>query len=269
MPTGRRRQTGIYMAGLFGRRPAVPVAPDQLERAALATLHGDARAYLAGGAGGERTMAANREAFDRVRIVPRMMRNVTARDLSVELFGRKLPLPMLLAPIGVLEMAHREADLAAARAAAARGIPSIASSQASFPLEEIAEATGDGPRWFQLYWSSRDELARSFVQRAEKAGYEAIVVTLDTTQLGWRPRDLDRGYLPFLLGRGIANYLSDPVFADLGFDAAEQLRPQLGLGAVRSAIELLGVRRRDAHRLPRSACSRRSGASSLSTRGPT
>jgi lactate 2-monooxygenase len=185
-------------------------------------------------------MAANRAAFDRYRIVQRALRDVSNRDLSVELFGRRLPLPLLLAPIGVLEMAHRQADLAAARAAAAEGIPFVASSQASRPLEAIAEACGDGCRWFQLYWSSRNELTESFVRRAEKAGYEAIVITLDTTELGWRPRDLDRGYLPFLRGRGIANYVSDPVFHSLPVEDGElNSRPQPGLGALWSVLELL------------------------------
>ncbi|UFN49449.1 alpha-hydroxy-acid oxidizing protein [Roseomonas sp. OT10] len=237
---GRRHQAAIYTAGFAGRRPAVPVAPEALERAALERLGARAGAYVAGGAGMERTMAANRAAFDRHRLVPRVLRDVSARDLSVELFGRRLPLPLLLAPIGVLEMAHRRADLAAARAAAAEGVPFVTSSQASHPLEAIAAACGDGPRWFQLYWSARDELAASFLRRAEAAGYEAVVVTLDTTQLGWRPRDLDLGYLPFLRGRGLANYLSDPVFRGLPDDrAAAGEKPPLGLLSLPAIAELL------------------------------
>jgi lactate 2-monooxygenase len=121
----------------------------------------------------------------------------------------------LLAPIGVLELAHREADLAAARAAASIGVPAIFSSQASRPMEEVAAAMGDAPRWFQLYWSTRDELVASFVGRAERCGCEAIVITLDTTLLGWRTRDLELGYLPFLHGRGVAQYTSDPVFKEI------------------------------------------------------
>ena len=180
-------------------------------------MSAEAFAYVAGGAGSERTMAANREAFDRWRIVPRVLRDVSARDSSIALFGRTLPSPLLLAPIGVLEMAHREADLAVARAAAAEGVPMIFSSQASVPMEQCAAAMGDAPRWFQLYWSRSDELVRSFVRRAEGCGCAAIVLTLDTTLLGWRPRDLDLGYLPFLHGKGIAQYTSDPVFrASLG-----------------------------------------------------
>ncbi len=171
-----------------------------------------AYAYVAGGAGLEGTIAANRAAFERRRIVPRVLRDVSERDTTVELFGRRLPAPFLLAPIGVLELVHPEADVAVARAAAAEGIPMIFSSQASKPMEECAAAMGDSPRWFQLYWSTSDELVASFVARAEACGCEAIVVTLDTTMLGWRCRDLDLAYLPFALGKGIAQYTSDPVF---------------------------------------------------------
>lgn len=241
MNFGRKRQEAIYVAGFAGRRPVVPTAPKALEQAALRMLNKDAAAYFAGGAGLERTIAANEAAFDRHRIVQRVMRDVSARDLSITLFGRTLPLPLLLAPIGVLEMAHRQADIAAARAAASAGIPFITSSQASRTMEQVAAASGTGPRWFQLYWSSRDELTESFIDRAERAGYEAIVVTLDTTMLGWRDRDLDRGYLPFLRGRGIANYVSDPVFQSLSVDHGAIPRPKSSLGLVRSSLELLSA----------------------------
>ena len=219
-PIGLQRQKAIYIAGFAGRRPKLPVSPEKLEQEALARLSHEAGGYFAGGAGLERTMAANRAAFERVRIVPRMLRDVSQRDLSVELFGRTLPLPFLLGPVGVLELAHAQADLAAARAAASAGIPFVTSSQASRPMEEVARAIGNGPRWFQLYWSSRNELTESFVSRAEQAGYEAIVLTLDTTMLGWRVRDLERAYLPFLRGRGLANYLSDPVFRQIKIEDA-------------------------------------------------
>jgi isopentenyl diphosphate isomerase/L-lactate dehydrogenase-like FMN-dependent dehydrogenase len=161
-----------------------------------------------------------------------MLRGPATRDLGVELFGRTLPAPLLLAPIGVLEMAHRDGDVAVARAAAAEGVPMIVSSQASRSLEECAAAIGDAPRWFQLYMSTSDELVRSFVSRAERAGCEAIVVTLDTTMLGWRLRDLDLGYLPFLAGKGIAQYVTDPVFQRLVDDAPPPERGPLTPGAV-------------------------------------
>lgn len=210
-----RRQTELYLSGLAGKKPAVPVEPGRLERAARKKMSAEAFAYVAGGAGTESTIGENRAAFERWRIVPRMLRDVSERDTSVEFFGRRLPAPLLLSPIGVLELAHREADVAVSRAAAGAGLPMIFSNQASKPMEECARAMGDAgnaPRWFQLYWSKSDELVESFVRRAEQSGCEAIVVTLDTTMLGWRPRDLDLAYLPFLRGKGMAQYTNDPVF---------------------------------------------------------
>jgi len=208
----RARQERIFLDGVRGTRPAVPVAPAALADAARRKLSRAAWAYVDGGAGLESTMAANRAAFDRWRIVPRVLVDTSTRDLGVTLFGRRLPSPLLLAPIGVLEMAHADADVAVARAAAATGVPMIFSSQASCPMEECAAVMGDAPRWFQLYWSQSTELALSFVRRAEAIGCDALVLTLDTTTLGWRPRDLDLAYLPFLRGKGLAQYTSDPVF---------------------------------------------------------
>ncbi len=212
---GRTRQSQVYLSGLRGRGPLVPFDAAELEAAARRRMSRRAYAYVAGGAGLESTIDANRAAFERRRIVPRVLRDVSERDVSVELLGRRLPSPFLLAPIGVLELAHRDADVAVAGAAAAEGVPMIFSNQASRPMEDCAQAMGDAPRWFQLYWSTSDELVASLVRRAESCGCEAIVVTLDTTMLGWRCRDLDLAYLPFALGKGIAQYTSDPVFRDL------------------------------------------------------
>ncbi len=184
-------------------------------REAKQALNPRAYSYVAGGAGDEVTQRANRAAFDRWAVVPRVLRDVSRRDTSVELFGRRLPAPLLLAPVGALELVHDEADLAVARAAASLGVPMVFSNQASVSMEECAAAMGDAPRWFQLYWSTSDELVESLVGRAEAAGCDALVVTLDTTMLGWRPRDLDLGHLPFALGKGIAQYTSDPVFRRL------------------------------------------------------
>ncbi|HET9682994.1 MAG TPA: alpha-hydroxy-acid oxidizing protein, partial [Gemmatimonadaceae bacterium] len=193
-------------------RPRVPVDAERLEKAAERAMSREAFAYTAGGAGSESTVRANRAAFDQWRIVPRVLRDVSVRDTSIELFGRRLPTPLVLSPIGVLELMHRDADLAVSRAGASLGLPVIFSNQASVPMERCAAAMGDAPRWFQLYWSRDDELVESFVHRAERCGCDAIVVTLDTTLLGWRTRDLELGHLPFLLGKGIAQYTSDPVF---------------------------------------------------------
>src|SRR6185312_4770123 len=212
---GRRRQNDVYRAGVYGHRPRVPVSARALRVQAKRRLDARAYAYVAGGAGGEATQRANRAAFDRWVVVPRVLRDVSARDTSVELFGRRLPAPLLLGPVGALELVDREADLAVARAAAATGVPMVFSNQASVPMETCAAAMGDSPRWFQLYWSTSDELVESLLSRAEAAGCDAVAVTLDTTMLGWRPRDLDLGHLPFALGKGIAQYTSDPVFRGL------------------------------------------------------
>src|SRR3954454_20898351 len=237
---GLRQETSIYVAGVSGRRPKVPTDATMLEERAREAMSPQAFAYVAGGAGTGATMRANRAAFDRWRIVPRMLRDVSERDTSVELFGRTLPSPFLIAPIGVLEMAHREAERAVARAVRDLGLPMIYSNQASVAMEEVTEILGDAPRWFQLYWSTRKELVESFAGRAEACGCEAIVVTLDTTMLGWRTRDLDLGWLPFLRGMGIAQYTSDPVFTRLLADPLDSGHPEPkpSLAALRVLIQL-------------------------------
>jgi len=209
---GLRRQMGIYQAGLAGKTPAQPVSVDELEIKARSVLKTSAFDYLAGGAGSEETMRANREAFRRWRIVPRYLRDVARRDLGVEVLGQKLRAPVMLAPIGVQSILHAEGELAVARAARSLGVPMILSTLSSRTMEEVAGALGDDPRWFQLYWPRDDDLASSFIQRAQQAGYAAIVVTLDAYLLAWRERDIQNAFLPFLSGDGLANYLSDPVF---------------------------------------------------------
>lgn len=211
----RRTQSDIYRAGISGTRPAAPIDAVALKAAARKALSAEAFAYIAGGAGAERTMTANRRAFEHWQVWPRPLRDVSARDLSVEFLGKERPTPLILAPLGVMEMAHDDADLAVARAAAALGVPYTLSNQASFPMEQVAAAAPHGARLFQLYWSASDDLNRSLLARAEASGCEAIVVTLDTHLLGWRTRDLDLAYLPFTRGMGIAQYTSDPVFQQL------------------------------------------------------
>jgi L-lactate dehydrogenase (cytochrome) len=157
-------------------------------------------------------MRANREALDRRRIVPRMLRDVAERDLSATILGTAMPAPLLLAPIGVQKVVHEDGELASARAAAALGVPMVASTASAYTLEEIAAAGGEAPRWFQLYWPNDRRLAASFVARAEAAGYAAIVLTVDTFIPGWKSRDLQQAWLPFLNGVGVANYFQDPVF---------------------------------------------------------
>jgi lactate 2-monooxygenase len=183
-----------------------------LEKTVRQTLPAKACQYLEGGAGGEHTVLANLAAFSRWRIVPRVLRDMSERDLSVELLGMKLPAPVMLAPVGMQEVIHRDAEIATARAASSLGIPFILSTAASRCIEEVASNMGESPLWFQLYWSKDLELTASMLQRAEQAGCKAIVVTVDTPLLGWRERQ--RSYRNWTRPMvGMENYLSDPVFA--------------------------------------------------------
>jgi lactate 2-monooxygenase len=206
---GQQRQSEVYLSGLSGQRPALPVARAGLEQAANAAMTREASGYLDGMPS---TMHTNEEAFRRWRIVPRMLRDIAQRDLTVELFGAHYPSPMLLAPIGVQSIVHADGELGSARAAASLGLPFIASTASTAPLEQVAHVMGNAPRWFQLYWSKDSAFNASVVARAERAGYSAIVVTLDTFLLAWRPRDIENAYLPFLLGQGLGNYFTDPAF---------------------------------------------------------
>ncbi|EMA52035.1 alpha-hydroxy-acid oxidizing protein [Halococcus thailandensis] len=214
-PYGEHRQRDVYASGMLADDPPEhPVRYEELERRAMAAMSEEAAAYVAGGAGTEDTITENRRAFADWRIVPRVLRNVSERDLRVDLFGTELDLPILLAPLGVLSIVHEAGELAVARAAAEHDVPMVLSSASSYTMEEVAEELGETPKWFQLYWSADPDIASSFVERAEHAGYDAIVVTLDTPLLGWRERDIEQGYLPFLDGEGVANYVSDPAFRD-------------------------------------------------------
>jgi L-lactate dehydrogenase (cytochrome) len=201
-------QNTIYIAG----EAEWPIAPEDWEAAAEAKLDAGAFGYIAGGAGGEATMRANLDAFEQRRLRPRMLGGNVSRDLSVDVLGLHSESPFFLGPVGVLSIAHEEKEVGAARGAKAAGVPFVLSSAASSSIEEVAEAVGDAPRWFQLYWINDREVAASFVRRAEAAGYGAIVVTLDTPTLAWRPRDLRNAYLPFIRGEGCAQFFTDPVF---------------------------------------------------------
>ncbi|MET9563570.1 lactate 2-monooxygenase [Streptomyces tauricus] len=205
-------QYEIYLNGMTGAVPRLPTDLTRLEELTEQRLGPGPVGYVAGSAGNGSTARANRAALERRRIVPRMLRDVHERDLSVDVLGRPLPAPLALAPVGVLSIMHPDAERAAARAAAAQGVPFILSSASSTPMEQVAEAMGDGERWFQLYWAKDREVTKSFLDRAKASGFTALFVTLDTPLLAWRPRDLDQAYLPFLHGVGTANYFSDPAF---------------------------------------------------------
>ncbi|MGL5815985.1 MAG: alpha-hydroxy-acid oxidizing protein [Phycicoccus sp.] len=251
---GRVTQSAIYRAGSFGRRPLVPTDGTRLEAAARRAMSRRGFAYVSGAAGGEATAHANRAAFARWRVVPRMLVDTAERDQSARLLGRRHESPLLVAPIGVLSAAHPGADLAMARGARTAGVTPVLSTQASVPMEDVATELGGSGHWFQLYWSSDDQLAESLVRRAEACGSEAIVVTLDTPLLGWRPRDLDLGHLPFARGEGLAQYTSDPVFRRLvaervarttssgsgpaSPDSGAEQRPRPTPGAVRTLLAI-------------------------------
>ena len=241
---GRRRQAEIYRAGVLGRRPNVPADAAELEVRAHRAMSPTAWAYVAGGAGEGATMRANREAFDRWRVVPRMLHGRASRDLTTDLLGLDLRAPLLLAPVGAGCLVADDSDVKIAQGAARAGVPYVFSNQGCNPLEQTAAAMSGTPWWFQLYWSTDEGLVDSLVGRAEAAGARAIVVTVDTTMLGWRPQDLNLGSLPFARGQGIAQYTSDPRFRELVAQrvaaaagaAREKVRPTVG--AVRSLVQM-------------------------------
>ncbi|MGA8847226.1 MAG: alpha-hydroxy-acid oxidizing protein [Nocardioides sp.] len=210
-------QIELYLGALGGLLPPHPFSFAELEANALAALPPELRTYVAGGSGTESTQRGNTTAFERWALVPRMLRGSTERDLSTELFGATVASPLMMAPVGVLGLVtpDQHGDVHGAEVSAATGVPFIGSTLMSDPLEDVAAARGEAPLWFQLYTPKNRELAASFVSRAENAGYEAIVVTLDTWVPGWRPRDLASGNFPQLRGKALANYTSDPVFAEM------------------------------------------------------
>lgn len=207
-------QDEIYGNGVRGVLPKLPVDFKHLEERAALALPESVWSYVKGGCGDEHTQDANVEAFHHWGLTPRMMVDCAQRDLSVELFGIKLPSPLLMAPIGVIGLCSQDGhgDIATAKAAEKSGVPMIASTLTNDPMEVVAKNLGDGVGFFQLYTPKSKALAESFVQRAEKAGYKALVVTLDTWVPGFRPRDLNTANFPQLRGYALANYLSDPHF---------------------------------------------------------
>nr|WP_296774365.1 alpha-hydroxy-acid oxidizing protein [Rhodococcus sp. (in: high G+C Gram-positive bacteria)] len=218
-------QIGIYAQGMFTDvRPQITTNLAKLEEQAAATLTPEALGYIVASAGSGSTARANRDAFDHWSIAPRMLRSSSERDHSCTILGTTMPAPLLIAPVGIQTLAHEEGELATVRAAAALGVPYIHSTQASHSFEQVAEAGADAPRWYQLYWPTDESVLLSFLERAKNTGFTTLVLTLDTTLLGWRPADLDRGYLPFLANLGIANYLTDPAFL-AGLDQSVEANP--------------------------------------------
>lgn len=221
-------QLQIYFDGTQNIKPQLPVSFEELEQKASEIMKPEAFGYIAGSAGSEITTSNNKEAFNHWQIVPRMMGDVSQRSIAIELFGMQLPTPVLLAPVGVLSLAHPEAELAVARAAKNFRVPHTVSTVSSKTIEEIAAIHGDHPHWFQLYWGRDNDFTRSIINRAENAGYSAIVVTLDTRLFAWRERDIQNAYLPFLYNEGLANYFSDPVFlSKVGDPAKDKMKTMM------------------------------------------
>ncbi|BBY32255.1 lactate 2-monooxygenase [Mycolicibacter minnesotensis] len=231
-------QFEIYLQGLAGVQPAFPMTYTELEAKAAAAMSPSVWSYVAGGAGDERTQRINVTAFDGWGLIPRMFVGAAERDLSIDMFGMRLPSPIFMAPIGVIGICDQDGhgDLASARAAAATGVPMMVSTLTADPLEDVAAEFGGTPGFFQLYTPKDRDLAASLVQRAEAAGYKAIVVTLDTWVPGWRPRDLSTSNFPQLRGHCLSNYFSDPVFRASLAQAPEE-NPQ---AAILSWIQTFG-----------------------------
>jgi lactate 2-monooxygenase len=212
-------QNEIYLNGMTGTTPEWPVEPAAIEAAAAQVMSPEAFGYVAGSAGTESTARANRAAFEHWQIVPRFLRDVSARDLTTTVLGTPMAAPIALAPVGVQQIVHPDAELAVARAASSLGLPFTLSTVSSYRLEQVAEAAGSSPRWFQLYWPRNPDVAASLLARAKAAGFSVLVLTLDTFMLSWRPRDLAAAYLPFLQRMGLVNYETDPAFL-AGLDKA-------------------------------------------------
>jgi lactate 2-monooxygenase len=227
-------QLEIYLGGLEGVLPRFPMAYAELEARAAQALPPSVLSYVAGSAGTEHTERANVSAFRRWGLIPRMFVGAAERDLSVELFGMRLPAPLLMAPIGVLGLCAQDGhgDLATAAAAERTSVPMIASTLSVDPMEDVAARFGGTPGFFQLYTPTDRELAESLVHRAGAAGFKGIVVTLDTWITGWRPRDLAASNFPQLRGHCLANYTTDPVFRTrLGRDPADDMTAAVRLWA--------------------------------------
>ncbi|SDZ63439.1 FMN-dependent dehydrogenase, includes L-lactate dehydrogenase and type II isopentenyl diphosphate isomerase [Evansella caseinilytica] len=191
-------------------RPIIRI--EDWEALAEQTLPKGAFDYVHSGAGAEETLRKNERAFQQWDLLPKILTNVENVNLGINLLNRQLPTPLLLAPVGFQTVVHPEGELASARSAAGLGIPYITSTVSSFSLEDISAVMENVPRYFQLYWPNDEEVAASFVTRAEAAGYDAIVLTVDTALLGWREKDLQNRYFPMQTGAGTANFVTDPVF---------------------------------------------------------
>ncbi|KAL4958152.1 FMN-dependent dehydrogenase [Aspergillus filifer] len=206
-------QFEIYGKGaLHGLKPNVTTDPRLLEEQAKKALSERSFNYVAGGAGEKATMDANRLAFRQWKIIPKMLRSMDKQNLGVNIFGQDYPNPLIMAPVGVQGIFHQDKETGLAEVCSEVGVPYTLSTASTSTIEEVANASGDGKRWFQLYWPGDDEITLSLLKRAKENGFSVLVVTLDTWSLSWRPADLDNAYVPFLQGVGNQVGFSDPVF---------------------------------------------------------
>lgn len=184
---------GAYQLDIYGafNPPKYPTDPTQWEALARRSVPSANFMYVYGSATTGQTCRANLKAFESRKIIPRML--VDARDKSTEtvILGKKYSSPIICAPVGVQNIMHPDGEEATAKACANLGIPYTLSSASTRSIEQVADASGDGERWYQLYWPRTDEITISLLDRAWKNGYTTLVVTLDTFQLGYRPGDLD------------------------------------------------------------------------------
>lgn len=243
---GRARQDAIYRPGALGIAPTVPTDVGELERRARAALSRKAWAYIAGGAGGGATMRANRAAFDRWQVVPRMLHATTTRDLTTTVLDTELAAPLLLAPVGAAGLVTDDADLLIAQGAHASGVPYVFSCQGCSPMEETAQAMAGTPVWYQLYSSTDEALVDSMIGRAEAAGAQALVVTLDTTMLGWAPPTSTWGPSPSPGGRASPSTRPTPASCSWSASGSPPVRaPRSRSGSTRASRCRRPVRRRE------------------------
>ena len=225
VPDSIHYQRAVFKAGLHSAKSPFTFQAHRWEPLAKEVLSGSAWGYIHGTCGAGTTYAKNLAAFDRWSILPSPL--VPSRrdangvelfsDTSTTVLGQKLPFPLATAPIGVQKIFNGGGECAAARAAASVDVPFTLASASCFSIESVAEASGQGSlRWYHLNCPLRehDDITVSLLQRAKKSGYSALFVTLDTYLLGWRPRDMDNGYNPFIHPDriGVEIGLTDPVF---------------------------------------------------------
>jgi len=194
-------ETSIYSAGLHYHRPPFTFKSEEWESLALPRLSASARGYVGGNAGTGGTYAKNLAAFKKFSIIPSRLvpsrkdeqGNDLFSDCSTTVLGQQLDFPIAMAPVGVLRIFNPDGEIAAAKAAADVGITYIMSTASSTSIEDVAEANSKGNRWYQLYWppNAHNDITISILNRAKKAGFKALFVTLDTYVLGWRPSDMD------------------------------------------------------------------------------